>query len=48
MGSILVKKTDIDSLKHKRILLWSGIAMILILAMIPMGMMGVSRLLFRF
>lgn len=47
-GSILVKKTDINSLKHKRILLWSGIAMILILAMIPMGMMGVSRPLFRF
>ena len=47
-GSILVKKTKVQALKHKRILIWSGIALLLILVMIPMGMMGVVRPLFRF
>lgn len=46
-GSILVKRR-VDSMgKHKRTLIWSGIALLLILTMIPMGMMGVSRPLFR-
>jgi hypothetical protein len=47
-GSILVKKANIQALKHKRTLIWSGIAFVLILAMIPIGMMGVARPLFRF
>jgi hypothetical protein len=48
IGSILVKRTDRDAIKHKRTLIWTGIAMVLILSMIPMGMMGVSRPWFRF
>jgi hypothetical protein len=47
-GSILVKKANAQVLKHKRTLIWSGIALLLILAMIPMGMMDVARPLFRF
>jgi hypothetical protein len=47
-GSILVKRRNDSAGKHKRTLIWSGIALILILAMIPMGMMGVDRPLFRF
>lgn len=46
-GSILVKRRADSAGKHKRTLIWSGIALLLILAMIPMGMMGVSRPLFR-
>lgn len=47
-GSILVKRKTDSAGKHKQTLIWSGIALILILAMIPMGMMGVSRPWFRF
>ncbi len=47
-GSILVKRTATSAGKHKRTLIYAGIAFILILAMIPMGMMGVARPLFRF
>lgn len=47
-GSILVKRAIVPLVKHKRTLIWTGIALLLILAMIPMGMMGVSRPLFRF
>ena len=47
-GSILVKRQNDSAGKHKRTLIWSGIALLLILAMIPMGMMGVARPLFRF
>lgn len=46
-GSILVKRRADSAGKNKRTLIWSGIALLLILAMIPMGMMGVSRPLFR-
>ena len=46
-GSILVKRHDSASGKHKRTLIWTGIALLLILAMIPMGMMGVERPWFR-
>jgi hypothetical protein len=48
VGSIMVKRTDVDAVKHRRTLIWSGLAMVLILSMIPMGMMGVSRPWFRF
>ena len=47
-GSILVKRTSGSMGKHRKSLIYCGIAFILILAMIPMGMMGVSRPLFRF
>jgi hypothetical protein len=46
-GSILVKGRNDSVGKHKQTLIWSGIALILILAMIPMGMMGVERPWFR-
>lgn len=47
-GSILVKRIPDAKSKHKRTLVWTGIAFLLILAMIPMGMMGVDRPWFRF
>jgi len=47
-GSILVKKRNDDRKKHKTTLIWTLIAILLILAMIPMGMMGVERPWFRF
>jgi hypothetical protein len=47
-GSILVKRRADSAGKHKRTLIWTGIALLLILAMIPMGMMGVERPWFRF
>jgi len=48
VGSIAVKRSNSSVARHKKTLIWTGIALILILAMIPMGMMGVSRPLFRF
>jgi len=47
-GNILVKRTPIARTKHKRTLIWTGIAILLILVMIPMGMMGIERPWFRF
>ena len=47
-GSILVKRATDARVKNKRTLIWNGIALLLILAMIPMGMMGLARPLFRF
>ncbi|MEI6059258.1 MAG: hypothetical protein WCR72_01055 [Bacteroidota bacterium] len=47
-GSILVKRRTEAAAKHRLTLIWTSIAMFLILAMIPMGMMGVTRPLFRF
>jgi hypothetical protein len=47
-GSILVKRRADSAGKHKLALIWNGIAIVLILAMIPMGMMGVERPWFRF
>jgi hypothetical protein len=48
LGSILVKRKTDSAAKHKATLIWNGIAIFLILAMIPMGMMGVERPWFRF
>ena len=48
VGSILVRRKSSSSAKHKATLIWFGISFILILAMIPMGMMGVERPWFRF
>lgn len=47
-GSILIKRNPDSKGKHKRTLIWNGIALLLILAMIPLGMMGVERPWFRF
>lgn len=47
-GSILVKRNTTSSGKQMHSLIWTAIAMLLILAMIPMGMMGVERSWFRF
>jgi hypothetical protein len=47
-GSILVKRQTASAGKNKHTLIWNGIAILLILAMIPMGMMGVERPWFRF
>jgi len=48
VGSILVRRKSSNPAKHKATLIWFGISFILILAMIPMGMMGVERPWFRF
>jgi hypothetical protein len=48
IGSILVKRKPDPKDKHKSTIIWTGIALLLILAMIPMGMMGVERPWFRF
>lgn len=47
-GSILAKRAINNEGKHKRTLIWTGIAMLLILVMIPMGIMGPERPWFRF
>jgi hypothetical protein len=47
-GSIIVKKRTNDRDKHRLALIWTIIAMVLIISMIPMGMMGVDRPWFRF
>ncbi|MFH1121473.1 MAG: hypothetical protein V1775_16770 [Bacteroidota bacterium] len=47
-GSILVKRKLPDHNKHKRALIWTSVALLLIIAMIPMGIMGVDRPWFRF
>jgi hypothetical protein len=48
VGSILIRRKSSNQAKHKATLIWFGISFILILAMIPMGMMGVERPWFRF
>ena len=35
LGRSMVKRADTDAQKHKKSLIWFGIALILILAMIP-------------
>lgn len=47
-GSILVRKKSTDREKHRTALIWTLIALVLILLMIPMGLMGVDRPWFRF
>lgn len=48
VGSILSKRKNVDQAKFKTTLIWTAIAYILILAMIPMGLMGEARPWFRF
>ena len=47
-GSIVIKRKQSSKAKFKSTLVWNSIALVLILAMIPMGMMGVERPWFRF
>lgn len=47
-GSILVKRSADSSAKNRKTLIWTSVAILLILLMIPMGMMGVDRPWFRF
>ena len=47
-GSIHIKRKQSSRAKFKSTLVWNIIALVLILAMIPMGMMGVERPWFRF
>jgi len=47
-GSILVKRSANQAGKQKRTLIWTGIAMLLILVMIPLGILGPERPWFRF
>jgi hypothetical protein len=47
-GSILAKRATVDSVKHKRVLIWTSISLLLILLMIPLGIMGPERPWFRF
>ncbi|TSA43357.1 MAG: hypothetical protein D4R55_01020 [Chitinophagaceae bacterium] len=48
LGRSMVKRADTDAQKHKKSLIWFGIALILILAMIPwpFRQIGISRALF--
>jgi len=47
-GSIIAKRKKTDPLRHKQALIWTVVSIVLILAMIPSGMMGVVRPWFRF
>lgn len=47
-GSIIIKRKQSSMAKFKSTLVWNIMALVLILAMIPMGMMGVERPWFRF
>ena len=47
-GSIIIKRKQSSKAKFKSTLVWNIIALVLILAMIPMGIMGVERPWFRF
>ncbi len=48
LGRSMVKRADTDAQKHKKSLIWFGIALVLILAMIPwpFRQIGISRALF--
>ncbi len=48
VGRIIVKKTADDAGKHKKALLYFGIALLLVLLMIPWGIWNPARPLFRF
>ena len=48
VGRIAVKKASDDTLKHKKALTYFGIALLLVLLMIPWGIWNPARPLFRF
>ncbi|MBW6489584.1 MAG: hypothetical protein K0B15_00185 [Lentimicrobium sp.] len=47
-GSLITKSRQTDQKKFKATLIWNGIALLLIIIIIPMGFMGVERPWFRF
>lgn len=47
-GSIIAKRRQTDQKKFKASLIWNGIALLLIIVMIPMGILGIDRPWFRF
>lgn len=48
VGRIALKKAPTDTLKHKKALTYFGIALVLVLLMIPWGIWNPARPLFRF
>jgi hypothetical protein len=48
VGRIVVKKTSDSTLKHRKALLYFGVALLLVLIMIPWGIWNPYRPLFRF
>ena len=48
VGRVVVKKTSDSTLKHRKALLYFGIALLLVLLMIPWGIWNPARPLFRF
>ncbi|MDB5269833.1 MAG: hypothetical protein JWP58_2873 [Hymenobacter sp.] len=48
VGRIAVKKTGDDTQKHRKALLYFGVALVLVLLMIPWGIWNPARPLFRF
>ena len=48
VGRVIVKKTADDTGKHKKALIYFGIALLLVLLMIPWGIWNPARPLFRF
>jgi hypothetical protein len=48
VGRIAVKKASDDTLKHKKAFIYFGIALLLVLLMIPWGIWNPARPLFRF
>lgn len=47
VGRVLLKKAPTDTLKHKKAFIYFGIALLLVLLMIPWGIWNPSRPLFR-
>lgn len=48
IGSVLIKRETRLAKKHRKTLIWTGIAFLIILLMIPIGIMGPDRPWFRF
>ncbi len=48
VGRIALKKAPTDTLKHKKAFIYFGIALLLVLLMIPWGIWNPARPLFRF
>lgn len=47
IGSARARKADTDVLRHRRLLVWQGIALVLMLAAVPWPWLDVGRPLFR-
>lgn len=48
IGSVIIKRETESADKHRKTLIWTGIAFLIILLMIPFGIMGPDRPWFRF